>query len=52
VILGKGHVGENVGLGLGHEGGEPWKRGAQLIGDLAPLGLGGLPIILGESRWR
>jgi hypothetical protein len=47
VILGKGHVGRNVGLG--HEGGELWERGAELIGDLSSLGLGGLRIVPSEG---
>jgi hypothetical protein len=38
VLLGEGHVGENVLLGL-----------VQERGDLAPLGLGGVGMILGEG---
>ena len=37
VRRGEAHVGEHVGLGLVHEGGELGQLGAELIGDLAPL---------------
>ena len=50
MVLGKGHVGEHVGLGLVHEGGELGHAGAELVGDLAPLGLGGGLVILGDRR--
>ena len=46
---GKRHVGEHVGLGLVHQGGELRQLGAQLIGDLAPLRAGGLGVVLGEG---
>ena len=35
------HIGQHVILGLVHEGGELVAVGPQLIGDLAPLRLGG-----------
>ena len=49
MLLGKGHVGENVLLGLVQERGELGQLGADLVGDLAPLGLGGVGMILGEG---
>jgi hypothetical protein len=40
-VLGReGHVGEHVGFGLVEEGGELWQFGAQMVGNLAPLGSG------------
>jgi hypothetical protein len=41
----KGHVGENVGFGLVHQGVKLWNLGPQLVGDLAPLGFGGLGVV-------
>jgi hypothetical protein len=49
VILRKGHVGENVGLGLIHQGGEFRDLGPQLIGDFAPLGFRSLGVILAKA---
>ena len=49
VFLGKGHVGQHVGFGLVHQGGELRHLGPDLIGDLAPLGLGRLGAVLGEG---
>ena len=43
------HVGENVVLGLVHEGGELRRLGPELVGDLAPLGARGLGVLLGEG---
>ena len=45
----EGHVGENVVLGLVHEGGEFRRLGPELVGDLAPLGGGAVRILLGEG---
>jgi hypothetical protein len=46
----KGHVGENVGSGLVHQGVKLWNLGPQLVGDLAPLGFGGLGVVPRERR--
>ena len=43
------HVGENVVLGLVHEGRELRRLGPELVGDLAPLGLGAVCVVLGEG---
>ena len=43
------HVGENLGFGIVHQGGEPWHAWAGLIGDLAPLLARGFGIVLGEG---
>ena len=41
-VLGReAHVGQHVGLGLVHQGGELGDLGPELVGDAAPLGLGG-----------
>ena len=45
----EGHVSQHVGLDLIHERGELGDLGSELIGDLAPLGAGGLGILLGEG---
>ena len=42
-------IGQHVGLGLVHQGGELRHLGAQLIGDLAPLRAGRLGVLLGEG---
>ena len=47
--LREGHVGQHVGLGLVHEGGELRHLGPELIGDAAPLGAGGFGVVLGEG---
>ena len=49
VFLWEGHVGQHVGLGLVHEVGQLGRLGAELIGHLAPLGLGGLGVLLGKG---
>ena len=49
MIGGKAHVGEDVGLGLVHEGRELRQLGPELVGDLAPLGLGGFGAVLREG---
>ena len=49
VIDGEAHVGEDVVLGLVHEEGELWQLGPELIGDLAPLRLGGLGAVLSKG---
>jgi hypothetical protein len=43
------HIGEDVALGLVHQLGELLDPRAQLVGDLSPLGPGGLGIVLGEG---
>jgi hypothetical protein len=48
VLLGEGHVGEDVLLGLVQERGELGQLGPDLVGDLAPPGAGGVGMILGE----
>jgi hypothetical protein len=49
VVLGEAHEGEDVRLGVVEEGGELGKLRPQLIGDAAPLQLGGVCVILGEG---
>jgi hypothetical protein len=49
VLLGEGHVGEDVLLGLVQQRGELGQLGADLVGDLAPLRLSGVGMILGEG---
>ena len=49
VLLREAHVGEHVGLGLVHQRGELRDLGAELVGDLAPLGPGGVGVVLGEG---
>ena len=48
-LLGEGHVGEDVCFGLVHKLGEPADRRPQLVGHFAPLGSGGIGIILGKA---
>ena len=43
------HVGENIGFGIVHQGGEFWNPWPGLIGNLAPLLAGGFGIVLGEG---
>src|SRR5271165_32094 len=50
VLGGKAHVGEDVILGFVHEGGELGELGSELIGDPAPLGLGGFGAVLMRRR--
>ncbi len=48
------HVGEHIGLGVIHQGGEPWQLRPELIGDSAPLLGGRSGIVLGGyalSHW-
>jgi hypothetical protein len=40
MLLGEGHVGQHVGLGMVHDGGELRHLGPDLIGHAAPLGAG------------
>lgn len=49
VLLGEGHVGEHVRLGLVHKGGELRDLGAELVGHAAPLLPGSLGVVLGEG---
>jgi hypothetical protein len=44
------HVGEHVGFALVHQGGPLGEGRPELIGDLAPLALGCLGVVLGEGR--
>ncbi len=44
-----GHVGEDVGFGLVHQGCELRHLGAELVGDGAPLGMRGRSALLGIS---
>jgi len=46
---GEAHVGEHVGLGVVHDGGELGHPGAYLIRNGAPLGAGGLWRLLREG---
>ena len=49
MLLGEGHVGEDVVLGLVHEGGELRRLGPELVGDQAPLGARRPGVVLGED---
>ena len=49
VLPGEGHAGEDVVLGVVHEGGEPGRLGSELVGDRAPLGVCRLGVVLGEG---
>ena len=49
VLRREAHVGEHIGLGLVHQGGELGHLGPELVGDAAPLRLGLLGIVLGEG---
>ena len=49
MLLGEAHVGEHVLLGLVQQRGELGQLGPDLVGDLAPLGPGGVGIVLGEG---
>jgi hypothetical protein len=46
---GKGHVGEHISFGLVHKRSEFRHSGTQLVGDLAPLRLGGAGVVLGKG---
>ena len=48
MLLGEAHVGEDVLLGLVQQGRELGQLGPDLVGDLAPLGLGGVGMILSK----
>lgn len=49
-VLGReGHVGEYIGLRFVEEAGELGELGAELVGDLSPLGVCGLGIVLGKG---
>jgi hypothetical protein len=49
-VLGReAHVGEHVGLGLVHQGGQLGDLGPELVGDAAPLLLCRLNVVLGEG---
>ena len=43
------HVGEDVVLGFVHENCQLGHLGPELVGDLAPLGLGAVGVLLGEG---
>ena len=47
---GEGHVSQYVGLGLVRVGGELGQLGPQLVGDAAPLGLGGGRVVEVTTR--
>ena len=49
MLGGKVHVGENIGLGVVHQGGEFWDAWPGLIGDVSPLLAGGFGVVLGEG---
>ncbi len=44
MLFGEGHVGQNIGLRLIHDGGELGHLGADLVGDGAPLAAGGVGV--------
>ena len=48
-IMNAAHVGEDVGLGLVHQSCELVDLGPELVGDAAPLRLGGLGVVLREG---
>jgi hypothetical protein len=49
VLLRKGHVGQNVKLGVVHQGSKLLHLRPQLVGDTAPLVAGGFGVVLGEG---
>ncbi len=49
MVLGEGHVGQHVGLGVVHHRGKLGHLGSELVGDLAPLGPRGRGVVLGEG---
>ena len=49
MLGGDAHVGEHVGLGLVHQGGELGDLRSELVSDTAPLSFGLLGIVLGEG---
>ena len=52
MLLREGHVGQHVGLGLIHEGGELRQLGAQLIGDRCAIACWRPRRRPGRRRWR
>lgn len=49
MLDGEAHVGQDVVLGIVHQGGELRHPRPELIGDLPPLLAGGLGVVLGEG---
>ena len=49
VLLGESHVGEDVVLGFVHENCQLGHLGPELVGDLTPLGLRAVGVLLGEG---
>ena len=49
VLPGEAHVGEDVVLGFVHQGGELGDLGPELVGDLTPLDLRAVGVLLGEG---
>ena len=49
MLLGEGHVGQHVGFRLVHKRCQLWSLGSDLVGNLTPLGFGGLGGVLGEG---
>ena len=49
VLLGEANVGEDVVLGFVHQGGELGDLGPELVGDLTPLDLRAVGVLLGEG---
>jgi hypothetical protein len=49
MVGGKAHVGEHIGFGFVHEEGELGQPGPELVGDPAPLRLGGFGAVLREG---
>jgi hypothetical protein len=49
MLGGEAHVGQDVGLGIVHQGGKLGDAGPELIGDLPPLLAGGFGVVLGEG---
>ena len=52
VLLGEAHGGEHGLAGLAGQGGELGQLGPDLIGDLAPLGPGGVGVVPSAAAWR
>ena len=50
MLLGEAHIGQDVRFGLVHDGGELGHLGADLIGNGAPLGAGGVTTLLTSFR--
>jgi hypothetical protein len=47
ILRGESHIGQDIGLGIVHQGGELGDPGPSLIGNLAPLFARGFGIVLG-----